>query len=172
MGNTILKRIIHVVLVLVIFSYTNTYKCEVLKMTLSVGTGDDIVAEGAIVKKVATIPKYEQNPFLEGPAADKEGNVYFTDQKNNRIYIWSVDEKLIQFMDNAQRSNGLYFDANGKLISCAAELNRLISIDMNGVVEVLVDGYDGKLLNGPNDLWVDTKGGIYFSDTYYYRTYW
>lgn len=172
MGYSHLQRIMHIVILLLIFSYANSYSSEVLANMQRVVTGDDIVAEGAVVKKVVTIPKYEQDPFLEGPAADKNGNVYFTDQKNNRIYIWSVEEKLIQFMNNAQRSNGLYFSSDGKLISCADESNRLIAIDTNGNVEVLVDNYDGKLLNGPNDLWVDSKGGIYFTDPYYFRSYW
>lgn len=110
--------------------------------------------------------------FLEGPTSDKNGNVYFTDQKQDKIFVWSVDEKLIVFIEKSQRSNGLSFDNNGNLISCADEHNKLISIKMDGSVEVLVDNYNGKLLNGPNDLWIDTKGGIYFSDPYYKRSYW
>ena len=110
--------------------------------------------------------------FLEGPTSDKNGNVYFTDQKQDKIFVWSVDNQLSLFMEKTQRSNGLSFDAEGILISCADEFNKLVSIKMDGSVEVLVESYNNKLLNGPNDLWIDTKGGIYFSDPYYKRSYW
>jgi len=110
--------------------------------------------------------------FTEGPAADAEGNVFFTDQPNDRIYMWSVDGNLSIFHENPGRANGLYFDKNGNLLACADLNNELWLIKMNGEMTVLVNGYQGKRLNGPNDLWVDPKGGIYFTDPFYRRSYW
>src|SRR6478736_4280911 len=110
--------------------------------------------------------------FTEGPATDKKGNVFFTDQPNNNIWKYDVDGKLSLFMHGAKRSNGMYFDAKGNLITCADEHDELISIAPNKKIRVLVKDYDGHILNGPNDLWIDNKGGIYITDPYYQRDYW
>jgi gluconolactonase len=114
-----------------------------------------------------------QFKFTEGPAADKEGNVFFTDQPNNKIWKYSTDGQLSVFMDNAGRANGLYFDQKGNLLACADQQNQLWSISPKGKVTVLLKDYQGKKLNGPNDLWVHPRsGGIYFTDPYYQRPYW
>ncbi|MFQ6034602.1 MAG: SMP-30/gluconolactonase/LRE family protein [Sedimentisphaerales bacterium] len=126
-----------------------------------------VIASGAKLQKLADGFK-----FTEGPAADAEGNVFFTDQPNNRIYKWSVDGKLSVFHENPGRANGLYFDKDGNLLACADLNNELWLIDMKGNATVLVKNYRGKKLNGPNDLWIDPKGGIYFTDPFYKRPYW
>ena len=110
--------------------------------------------------------------FTEGPAVDGEGNVFFTDQPNDRILEWSVEGKLSTFLHPCGRSNGLYFDAKGDLIACADEKNQLWAIDRKGKVTVLAKDYQGKLLNGPNDVWVHPDGRIYFTDPLYKRSYW
>ncbi|HOW41163.1 MAG TPA: hypothetical protein PL123_11510, partial [Bacteroidales bacterium] len=69
---------------------------------------DKILADGATVEKLA-----EGFLFTEGPTADSEGNVYFTDQPNDRIMIWSFSDKLDTFLQPSGRSNGLAFDNNG-----------------------------------------------------------
>jgi len=66
----------------------------------------------------------------------------------------------------------MYFDRQGYLIACADEKNELWSIDPSGKTTVLVDNYGGKLLNGPNDLWICSDDGIYFTDPFYLRSYW
>lgn len=111
--------------------------------------------------------------FTEGCASDKDGNVYFTDQPNDRIHMWSVDGKLSTFMEKTGRSNGLCVDAAGKLWACADEKNELWKIDVaTKKAEVLVKDFKGKLLNGPNDVWVTPAGGAYFTDPLYPRPYW
>lgn len=110
--------------------------------------------------------------FTEGPAADKEGNIFFTDQPNNRILEWSVDGKLTTYMSDAGRANGMYFDDAGNLYACADLHNQLWEISPSKKVTVLVKNYKGKLLNGPNDVWVRPNGGIYFTDPFYKRDYW
>ena len=110
--------------------------------------------------------------FTEGPAADAQGNVFFTDQPNDRIMKWSTDGKLTTFMKPCGRSNGLCFDAQGNLWACADEKNEMWRIDPAGKVTVVVKDYQGKLLNGPNDVWLRPDGGLYFTDPYYQRPYW
>ncbi len=127
-----------------------------------------IIAEDAKVTLIAS--DFE---FTEGPAVDKEGNVFFTDQPNDQIIKWSaVDNSVSIYMQPSGRSNGLYFDHNGNLLACADEKNQLWRIDNQKNVTVLVDGFKGKKLNGPNDLWADNKGGIYLTDPFYKRPWW
>lgn len=126
-----------------------------------------IIADGAQVEKLA-----DGFAFTEGPATDAEGNVYFTDQPNNRILKWSVDGKLTVFMENAGRSNGMYFDRAGNLLACADMENEIWSIAPDGSHTVLLTDYKGAKMNGPNDLWVHPGGAIYFTDPLYKRDYW
>jgi gluconolactonase len=127
-----------------------------------------IIAPGATLQAISTEFK-----FTEGPTSDKDGNVYFTDQPNDRIMRYSTDGKLETFMQPCGRSNGMEFDNAGKLISCADEKNELWRIDVKTKQhEVLVKDFEGKLLNGPNDMWVHPAGGIYFTDPLYVRPWW
>jgi gluconolactonase len=130
-------------------------------------TDTTIIATGAVPKLIS-----RQFKFTEGPAVDKKGAIFFTDQPNNQIWKYGTDGKLSIFLDPAGRSNGMYFDKKGNLITCADEHNQLWSISPKGKVTVLVKDYKGQQLNGPNDLWVHPKGGIYFTDPYYQREYW
>jgi gluconolactonase len=125
------------------------------------------IARGATLEKLA-----DEFQFTEGPAADAEGNVFFTDQPNDRILKWSIDGKLSTWMQPCGRSNGLCFDAHGNLWACADEKNELWCIDPNHKATVVVKDYEGKLLNGPNDVWVRPDGGVYFTDPFYKRSYW
>jgi gluconolactonase len=135
----------------------------------AVARGDEqgLLAPGAKLRKLA-----DHFKFTEGPAADAEGNVYFTDQPNDRILKWSTDGKLSTFLQPCGRSNGLCFDAKGNLWACADAKNELWRIDRDGKVTVVVKEYRDKLLNGPNDVWVRPDGGVYFTDPYYKRDYW
>lgn len=127
-----------------------------------------IIAKNAVPEKIS-----EEFSFTEGPAVDSNGNIYFTDQPNNKILKWSTDGSITTFMENCGRSNGLYFDNDGKLLACADENNQLWSIDINSKErQVLINDFNGMQLNGPNDLWVAPNGGIFFTDPYYRRRYW
>ncbi|UCC96986.1 MAG: SMP-30/gluconolactonase/LRE family protein [Phycisphaerales bacterium] len=125
-------------------------------------TEASVVAEGAKVEKLAGDFR-----FTEGPAADAQGNVFFSDIPNNRIHKWSLDGKLSIFREDSGGANGLYFDAKGNLLACEGGGRRLVSIDPKGKVTVLADKYLGKQFNSPNDLWIDPKGGVYFTDPRY-----
>jgi gluconolactonase len=127
-----------------------------------------IISPGAKLEKLAG-----GFVFTEGPSVDAKGNVYFTDQPNDRIMLWGVDGKLSTFLQPCGRSNGLCFDSTGALWACADEKNELWRIDVKtGQHEVVVKDYRGKLLNGPNDIWVRPDGGLYFTDPFYKRPYW
>ncbi|OWK34685.1 SMP-30/gluconolactonase/LRE family protein [Fimbriiglobus ruber] len=145
---------------------------SLIALALAAGTAraDDvsILAPGAKVEKLAG-----EFAFTEGPSADAAGNVYFTDQPNDRILIWSTDGKLSTFMEPCGRSNGLCFDKDGYLWACADDKNELWKIDVKTKEKtVIVKDYQGKLLNGPNDIWVRPDGGAYFTDPFYKRPYW
>ncbi len=126
-----------------------------------------IIAPGAKPQLVSN-----QFSFTEGPAANKKGDVFFTDQPNDKIWKYSTDGKLSVFLDKTGRSNGLYFDKKGNLLACADEKNELWLISPKKKITVLVKDFQGHRLNGPNDLWVHPNGGIYFTDPYYQRPYW
>jgi len=133
----------------------------------SANVPSSVIAPGAKLEKLAGDFK-----FTEGPTCDKDGNVFFTDQPNNRIMKWSVDGKLSTFLQPSGRANGMFFDANGNLIACADEKTELWSIATNGTHSVLAKEFDGKMLNGPNDVWVHPSGAMYFTDPYYQRPWW
>jgi gluconolactonase len=127
----------------------------------------DTVAPGATLVKLA-----DEFLFTEGPSCDAQGNVFFTDQPNNRIMEWSTDGKLSVFMQPSGRANGMNFDAKGNLISCSDEKTALWSIRPDGQHTLLVDSYQGKGLNGPNDVWVMPDGSMYITDPFYARPWW
>src|SRR5665213_1061657 len=126
-----------------------------------------VIADGATLQLISN-----QFKFTEGPATDKNGNVFFSDQPNDKVWKYDTDGKLSIFLDKSGRSNGMYFDNKGNLISCADEHDQLWSISPKGKITVLIKDYKGKRLNGPNDVFVTSKGKIYFTDPYYQRDYW
>jgi gluconolactonase len=141
-------------------------------MVTSAVTSQSKNVSGLVAKEAAVTKISSDFKFTEGPAVDRQGNVFFTDQPNDKIMKWSTDGTLSVYMEGAGRSNGLYFDNKGNLVSCADKDNQLWMIDKNKKVTVLVTDFEGKKLNGPNDLWVDPKGGVYFTDPFYKRDYW
>ena len=133
----------------------------------SPAVAESVIAPGAKLENLAGDLK-----FAEGPTCDTNGNIFFTDQPNDRILEWSVDGKLSTFLQPAGRANGMYFDAKGNLIACADGKNELWSIAPDKTVTVLVKDYQGKYLNGPNDVWVAPDGGMYLTDPFYKRPWW
>jgi len=139
-------------------------------------------------------------PFTEGTTCAPNGDVYFVEQNSNKIMHWSVaDHALSVFMHPAGYANGMQFDAHGNLIACADERNELWSISLTATETVpwpqplnpavgekphpgtltlpahtvIMDGrYHGRLLGGPNDVWIRPDGGIYFTDPFYRRAWW
>ncbi len=147
---------------------TSVIPAFIILLSTSCGAQSPVISEDA--KLILISSDFE---FTEGPAADKEGNVYFTDQPNNRIMKWNADDNSVSvFMENAGRSNGMFFDKEEALLTCADENSELWKIDKDKNVTVMISDFEGKRLNGPNDLWVAPNGGIYITDPYYQRDYW
>src|SRR5687767_10890517 len=125
-----------------------------------------IVAPGARLEKVAGGCR-----FTEGPAADAEGNVLFSDGPNNRIMKLAPDGTLSVFLQPSRRANGMLFDAQGRLMTCNAQGEgggrSVTRYEKDGRVTILAERYQGKRLNSPNDLCVDRQGRIYFTDPRY-----
>ncbi|MDD3470203.1 MAG: SMP-30/gluconolactonase/LRE family protein [Thermoguttaceae bacterium] len=135
----------------------------------------EIVDERGIVATGAKLERTEgRYAFTEGPSADVHGNVFFTDQPNNRIMRWdATTHETTEWMNPSGRSNGMYFDAQGFLWSCADAKNELWKIAPDQTTEVVLTDIGGKFFNGPNDVWVRPDGsGAYFTDPYYHRDYW
>ena len=107
--------------------------------------------------------------FTEGPVADSQGNIYFTDVRASRIYRHGADGLLSVVLDDSGGANGLAIDADGRLVLCQGELGRVARLGGDGSLTVLADEYDGKRFNKPNDLWIAPDGGVYFSDPLYGR---
>jgi gluconolactonase len=109
--------------------------------------------------------------FTEGPCLGPDGCIYFSDIGNRIMKFDPVTKKTSVFRDPSGRSNGLKFDKQGRLVACEGANtggNRRISItDKDGNVKSLADKYNGKRFNSPNDLTLDSKGRVYFTDPRY-----
>lgn len=109
--------------------------------------------------------------FTEGPAWHPSGNVYFSDIENNRIMRRDPDGIIHVYRTPSGKANGLAFDSEGRLIACEGHREggnrRVTRTEHNGTITVLTDRYEGKRFNSPNDLAIDSKGRIYFTDPRY-----
>jgi gluconolactonase len=153
---------------LLLFLNMMAMKTEAQTDTANVEKKSSIIADGATIQLISN--KYS---FTEGPSVDKKGNVFFSDQPNDKIYKWNAATgEVTVFLQGTGRSNGMIFDKKGNLVTCADEHNQVWSIRPNAKVTVLLKDIDGLHLNGPNDLWIDRQGGIYITDPYYQRPYW
>ncbi len=102
--------------------------------------------------------------FTEGPAADREGNLYFSDVAGDKLYKIDASGALSTILDPSHNTNGLMLNAAGNIVACEMA-GRLIEVNPKSKeVKSLADGYDGKRFNAPNDLVIDRDGGVYFTD--------
>jgi len=127
-----------------------------------------LLAEGSNLATATVIA------FTEGPAVDADGSVYFSDIWNNRIMKLAADGSQSVFRADSGRTNGNTFDQPGRLLSCeGAEMGpggrrRVVRTDLKtGEVRVLTERYEGVRYNSPNDIVVDGRGHIYFTDPCY-----
>lgn len=125
---------------------------------------DKIVPAGAQVEKLG-----DGFQFTEGPLWMRAGYLLFTDIPANKIRKWMPDGKLSEFDKPASiiGANGLTLDKQGRLVMCEQDGRKLSRIEQDGRVTVLVDRFEGKRINSPNDVVMKSDGSLYFTDPPY-----
>jgi gluconolactonase len=126
-----------------------------------------LLAPGAQWEKVVGDLK-----FSEGPAWHREGYLLFEDTPRNRTLKLAPGDVVSVFREPSGRANGLAWDARGRLVVCegndpGGSGRRVVRLDKAGKAEVLAERYQGKRLNSPNDVTIDRRGRIYFTDPRY-----
>jgi gluconolactonase len=150
-----------------------TFKCSLLFLVVFLNTALSVADEQptqieGIGPARAASKLHTGFDFTEGPAVDPAGNIFFTDVPRSRIYQSDTAGQLTTFLEGTQGCNGLMFDAQGRLLCCQSQVGRVIAIDVtNKKIEVIADQYDGKRFTNPNDLVVDRRGGVYFTDPFF-----
>ncbi|MEM3046187.1 MAG: SMP-30/gluconolactonase/LRE family protein [Candidatus Bathyarchaeia archaeon] len=106
--------------------------------------------------------------FTEGPVWNTAGGfLLFSDIPANQIKRWSPKEGVLTFREPSGNSNGLTYDREGRLIACEHGNRRVSRTEHDGTVTTLVDRFEGKRLNSPNDVVVKSDGTVYFTDPPY-----
>ena len=136
---------------------------------------DQIVPVDAALERIA-----EGFVWAEGPVWNRSGNyLLFSDVPNNRIVKWKAGEGTSIFLTpsgyNGKEpftgrepgSNGLTYDKKGRLVFCQHGDRRISRLEKDGTRTTLVDNYEGKRLNSPNDLIYRSNGDLYFTDPPY-----
>jgi gluconolactonase len=117
-----------------------------------------------------TVERAAEVPTLtEGPTVDREGNLYFTELRFRRIFKVDTKGELTVFRENSHGANGLVIDLENRLIACEGAADgqppRITRTDLRtGTIEVLVDSYQGMPLKGTNDVTIDNRGRLYFTE--------
>lgn len=108
--------------------------------------------------------------FTEGPLWHaREQYLLFSDMPGDHLRKWSAGGGVTTYRKPCNQSNGLAWDAQGRLLACEHSTSQLTRTEANGAITVLASHLDGKELNSPNDLVVRSDGAIYFSDPTYGR---
>jgi gluconolactonase len=122
-----------------------------------------LVPAGAKVAKLAG-----DLGFIEGPIWVKsDGYLVFSDIPNDELKRWSAKDGLATFRKPSQNANGNTLDLTGRLLTCEHSGRRVAVLDKDGTLKTLVDSFDGKKLNSPNDVVVRSDGTIWFTDPEY-----
>ncbi len=123
-----------------------------------------IVSPNAEVKKLAG-----GFQFVEGPVwvNEKKGYLIFSDIPANRLIKWTKQEGAVTFRQPSNNANGNYLNLEGKLLTCEHVSRQVTVTEKDGTIQIVVDKYNGKKLNSPNDLVVKSDGTIWFTDPPY-----
>ena len=106
--------------------------------------------------------------FTEGPALGPDGKIYFSDIPNSRVHVIDPTNGECEiYRAESNRANGLAWTPNDGLIACEGGAGRVTIAFEPGATKTLVDEFEGKRFNSPNDLSLDAIGGFYFSDPRY-----
>ena len=130
-------------------------------MPAAAGDAKPIPGIGPVGKITKLDAKFQ---FTEGPAPDAKGNIYFSDIPAEKIYKLDVAGKLSVFIEKSNLANGLKFNSKGELVACEMD-GQIVAYDIaTKKSRSVIDKYDGKRFNAPNDLVVDKQDGVYFTD--------
>jgi gluconolactonase len=102
--------------------------------------------------------------FTEGPVGTAEGGLYFSDIRANLTYYLDPAGKIAVVRRDTNGANGLALTRDGELVFAEGDAKRISKRGRDGVITTLTEGPEGKPLLAPNDLILDVKGGIYFTD--------
>ena len=142
-------------------------------------TGDSIVAPDAKLELLFTRSAAIEGGLTEGAACAPDGSIYFSDipvgtDKGMILRFDPATKQVTTFTADSRKSNGLIFDAGGRLLACEGANYGGRSVARWNVATkqrtVLADNYKGKRFNAPNDLCIDREGRIFFSDPRYLGT--
>ena len=133
-------------------------------LALSLGLAGSVPAAGQAVERAAEVPA-----LTEGPTVDRNGNVYFTELRSERIFRLGIDGEVALYREQSRAANGLVIDPQERLIACEGggdgQPPRITRTDLQtGVMEVLADNYQGTPFTRPNDVTIDGTGRLYFTD--------
>jgi len=124
---------------------------------------EEIIAPGTEPKVLGT-----GYGFSEGPAADAQGNVYFSDGRKDSIHFYELGKPVTLLVDDSTDANGMMFNGKGELCVCEGAAYRVVAFDVTTKQKrVLASQIDGTHFNEPNDLAIDHQDGFYFSDPNY-----
>jgi gluconolactonase len=146
--------------------------CLLLALALPAASAAEGADDNPIVAPDARLEKlWGEGEFTEGPAYGPGGKVYFSDIGDRIMTFDPATGKTVVFREPSGRANGLDFDAQGRLVACEGAnrggRRRVTRTEKDGSVTVLADRWMGKRLNSPNDVSIDEKGRVYFSDPRY-----
>ncbi|MFB2772034.1 SMP-30/gluconolactonase/LRE family protein [Pelatocladus sp. BLCC-F211] len=122
-----------------------------------------IVSTDASLQKLANGAVHSEGPVY----MHEDDSVVWSDAHGNRLLRWSPANKVTVLRDPSDYQSGNYRDLEGRLVACSSGLRAIIRQEQNGEWKVLVDHYQGKRLNSPNDLVVKSDGTIWFTDPPY-----
>ena len=134
---------------------------EVLVGASRIGFAQESVVAGKRLIPVSRVA------FTEGPAWHPELGVLFSDIQNNRIMRVTAEGELEVFRSDSGKANGLLFDHQGRLVACEGGNRRITRTEKDGRISILADSYGGKKFNSPNDITIDSKGNLFFTDPRY-----
>jgi len=119
---------------------------------------------GVVAPGVETELVQEGYVFTEGPLGMPDGSLHFTDIRPNKVYHLEPGGKIALVRENSNGANGLALTRDGDLLMAEGDGKRISKRSRDGTITTVIEGFDGKPFLAPNDLILDAKGGIYFTD--------
>lgn len=142
--------------------------CAISASTLAAATAEEAQQPLPGLGPIGPVVKLHGGfQFTEGPAADRDGNVYFSDIPAEKIFKVDTAGKLTTFRDKSNNVNGTMVNAAGELVGCEMQGQVTVMGADGQVVRNVAKEYEGKRFNAPNDLVIDAVGGTYFTDPHF-----